>query len=256
MPRKIAHQKPAIKCAEVDNELGRRRQRHSQANEHVGKDWNHELEEPADDQHSDRDHRDRINKSRLDGLAQPETLFNVNRQALENGVKDAAGFARFDHVVGQVVENFRIAAHGIGKGRATLDGRAHAGQAFPESLIFLIRAQNLQALHQRQAGIDHDRKLAKEDGQFGGLYLAAAGAEELATVFFADLRALNALFAESGTQHLLVFRCALAPNRLARCIFAFIRKNRHRLLLTKISKPCYRRMALPAGVLLVAEGPR
>src|SRR4029077_16665425 len=42
-------------------------------------------------------------------------------------------------------------------------------------LILLLARQNLQALHEWQTGIDHDRKLASEDCEFFGVHAAAEG---------------------------------------------------------------------------------
>ena len=43
--------------------------------------------------------------------------------------------------------------------------RAHAVQDLLKGLVLLLAGQNLEALHQRQAGVDHHRELAREDGQ-------------------------------------------------------------------------------------------
>ena len=51
---------------------------------------------------------------------------------------------------------------------------AHAVQDLLEGLVFLLPGQNLQALDQRQAGVNHHRELAREDGQ---LLLIHAGSE-------------------------------------------------------------------------------
>ena len=47
-------------------------------------------------------------------------------------------------------------------------------QGLLKGRVLLIRAENFQALHQRQAGVDHDGELAEEDGHFLDLDLAAA----------------------------------------------------------------------------------
>jgi hypothetical protein len=41
-----------------------------------------------------------------------------------------------------------------------------------ERLTLLVRRENLQTLHQRQTGIDHDRELPEKDGDVLGLDLA------------------------------------------------------------------------------------
>ena len=164
----------ANESAEADDDAGRQRKRDSQADEQVGENRHHPLEQRGHDQHREGDNGDRVDQSRLDGRAQLDRLFHVDRQALENDVENTAGFARLDHVGGQVVEDDGIVAHGIGQRGAAFDGGPHAEQRLLKSRILLVGAENFQALHQRQAGIDHDGELAEEDGHFLDLDLAAA----------------------------------------------------------------------------------
>ena len=65
----MTHQKLPMKWLRSITNLVGKRQRHAQSDEHVGENRNHELEQRADHQHRDGDHRDRINESRLDRLA-------------------------------------------------------------------------------------------------------------------------------------------------------------------------------------------
>src|SRR5262249_55499742 len=55
--------------------------------------------------------------------------------------------------------------HRGGKSGTAFDLSASSGQHFLKRLVFLLAGENLQALHQRKTGIDHDRKLARENGQ-------------------------------------------------------------------------------------------
>ena len=43
-----------------------------------------------------------------------------------------------------------------------------------EGRVLLVGRQNFQTLHQRQAGVDHDRELPEENGNVLGLDLADA----------------------------------------------------------------------------------
>jgi hypothetical protein len=74
------------------------------------------------------------------------------------------------------------------------------------SLVRLLLAEDVQTLHQRQAGVDHDRELAEEDGDVLGSHLA--GAERRQREFLAFLLDRSgdgdALTAKLGGQHLLV----------------------------------------------------
>jgi hypothetical protein len=55
-------------------------------------------------------------------------------------------------------------AHGVGEIRARLHVLPHLDQHALEDLVVLLRAEDLQALHQGQTGVDHDGELPREDG--------------------------------------------------------------------------------------------
>ncbi len=103
--------------------------------------------------------------------------------------------------------------HGIGQGGAAFDRGAHSGQRFLKSRVLLVGRQNLQTLHQRQAGVDHDRELAEENGNVLGLDLvhAEAGHDKF-LAFFPDGSRRDALAPQLAGQGLLVDRGALAAD--------------------------------------------
>jgi hypothetical protein len=112
----------------------------------------------------------------------------------------------------------RILAHGIGQRGAAFDGGADAEQRFLKGRVLLVGAENLQALHQRQAGVDHDRELAEEHRHFLDLDLAAA--ERGHGKFLAllpDGAGRDAFLAELGRQSIFVGGDALSLNFLTRC---------------------------------------
>src|SRR5882672_9708494 len=47
------------------------------------------------------------------------------------------------------------------------------GQDLLKEFVFLLARQNFQALHERKTSVDHDRELAREDGQFLGTHATA-----------------------------------------------------------------------------------
>ncbi len=70
-------------------------------------------------------------------------------------------------------------------------------RVFLKRLVLLVRRQNFQTLHQRQASIDHDRKLTEEDRDLLGLDLARAeGRHGKLFAFFPDGRGVNTLLAQ------------------------------------------------------------
>ena len=141
--------------------------------------------------HASRDadqDRDRIDHRGLHRALQLDVLFNVGGEALQNGVENTARFSRFHHVVRRAGRTpCRTASSRRKASRRLRPTRAYAGQNLLEGLVFLLAGQNLQALHQRQAGVDHHRELARENGQFLGIHAAAEGGD---VEFLALLREL------------------------------------------------------------------
>ena len=72
---------------------------------------------------------------------------------------------------------FGMLAHRIGERRARLDVGARLQDHGREVLVLFLRAENVEALDERQAGVDHHGELAREDGQvLGGDLLAGLAA--------------------------------------------------------------------------------
>ena len=111
------------------------------------------------------DDGDRIDHRRLDLALQLDGLFDVDREALQNGVENTARLAGRDHVAEQRVEHFRVALHRLGQRHAAFDVGAGLQNDLREVLVLLLVAENVEALHERQAGVDHDRELPREDGE-------------------------------------------------------------------------------------------
>src|SRR5208282_3022034 len=168
-PPEIAH-----KVTETDDDASGQRKIDSKPHKEVGEDRYHPLKQRGHDQHCERDDRHGIDQRRFDGRAQLDRLFHVDGQALQDDVENTAGLAGLDHVGRQVVEDDWILTHGIGQRGTTFDGGPDTEQRFLKAGVLLVGAENLQALHQRQAGVNHDRELAEEHSNFLDFNLAAA----------------------------------------------------------------------------------
>ncbi len=181
-------------AAQPHHDTGGKRQGDAQAGKEVGEDGHDPLEQGADNQRGQADDGDGIDQRRLHGRLQANRLLHIDRQALQNDVENTAGFARFNHVGGEVVEDVGILAHGIGQRRAAFYRGADAGQRLLEGLVFLVRRQDFQTLHQRQSGIDHDRELAEENRDVLDLDLARSeGGHDKLFALFPDRTRCNAL---------------------------------------------------------------
>ena len=55
-------------------------------------------------------------------------------------------------------------AHRVGEVGPGFDVGPYLLNDLPESPVLFLLAQNLEALHERQSGVEHDRELAREDG--------------------------------------------------------------------------------------------
>src|SRR5208337_697912 len=169
-----------------------------------------------------------VNQRRLDGRAQLDRLFDIDGEALQDDVENTASLAGLDHVGGQVVKDIRILAHGIGQRGATFDGGPDPEQRFLEAGILLVGAENLQALDQWQAGVDHDRELAEEYRDVLDLDLAGAkGGHRKFLALLPNGAGRDALLAELGGEPVLGGSYALSLNFLARSVLSRKRKNWH-----------------------------
>lgn len=160
-----------------------------------------------DDGHRDDDDRRRVDHRRDDVAAQLDDLLDVGRKTLEDEVEDAARLARLDHVDEEVVEDLRVLRHRGGESGAFLDVLPGLRQDAGEVFVLLLLREDFETLHERQAGVNHHRELAREDGEVFGLdLLALAG----------DLRHgdLAPLLLDGGEHHLL------APEQLAQNVAA------------------------------------
>ncbi len=92
-----------------------------------------------------------------------DRLFDVGSKTLEDGVENTTGLARGDHVDVEIVEGCRVFAHRLGERGPALHILSHLEDDFLKDLVVLLLTEDVEALHQRQAGVDHHRELAGKD---------------------------------------------------------------------------------------------
>src|SRR5262249_21713772 len=100
-----------------------------------------------------------------------------------------------------------------------------------EVLVLLLAAQDLQALHEGQAGVDHDRELAREDGQVLRGDAAPELRERYLLALLLDRRDQDLVAAQEGHHRFLVLRVAFPGHHLAVPGLALPDECRHRALL-------------------------
>ena len=105
---------------------------------------------------------DRIDHRRLDLTFELDRLLDVGRQPLENGVENAARLAGGDHVGKERVEGLRMLLHRVGQRRAAFDVGPGLQDHRREILVVFLVAEDVETLHERQAGVDHHRELPRE----------------------------------------------------------------------------------------------
>ena len=88
----------ADEVAQPDDDFRRQRQVHAQAREQRRENRHDLPEQQCDDAAAIGHDTDRVDQGGLHGALQLDVLFNVGRQALQNGVENTAGLARFHHV--------------------------------------------------------------------------------------------------------------------------------------------------------------
>src|SRR5207302_3792543 len=88
--------------------------------------------------------------------------FDVDGKALENRVENTAGFTGRHHVGVQIVPDSGIQLHRGSQVISLFDFLLNAVYRGGKLFVLLGIGDNLQTLHQRNAGVDHDGELAGE----------------------------------------------------------------------------------------------
>jgi hypothetical protein len=151
--------------AERDDDPRRQRQLGVEAGEHRRKRRNDLPENHADHDAGNHDDGDRVDHRRLDLPLQLDVLLDVDRQPLQNRVENTARLARRNHVREQRIERVGELPHRIGQRGAALHRGSRLQDDLGEVLVVFLVAENIEALHERQPGVDHHRELAGEHGQ-------------------------------------------------------------------------------------------
>ena len=103
----------------------------------------------------------------------------------------------------------------------------NAVERFLEALRFLVRGEDLEALHQGQAGIDHDRELPEENGDVLGLDLATAakGRQREFFALFLDGHGLNAFAPQRLLARVCLFSALRSPVTFSPAAFLPVNVN-------------------------------
>ena len=235
--------------AERDDDARRQRQLGAESRKQRREGRDDLPQNEADDRARDDDDGDRIDHRRLHLALQLHGLFDVGREPLENRVEDAARLARRHHVREQRIERLRMLAHRIGERGARLDVGARLQNDGREVLVLFLGAQNVEALDERKARVDHDGELTGEDGEvlradlLAGLahsfFFAAASSLALAgvirvTMICSRLSAATAASIESALRSPVTF----SPARV-RPEYANVVAIRMSSAFSLVSKPFY-----------------
>ena len=82
--------------------------------------------------------------------------------------------ARFDEVHEEIIEVQRMLRQRFVQGRACLDIRLDGEHQLLHRRLFMSVADDVEALHHRNAGLEHGRELTREESDVLGLDLLAA----------------------------------------------------------------------------------
>jgi hypothetical protein len=100
----------------------------------------------------------------------------------------------------EIVENFRVLAQGIRESGATLDISLDLQNGLGKRLVLGLLAQDVQALDEREAGIDHCRELTREEDKILLSDLAAEPRERQFLGFGFDGGDNDMLLAQGGNS--------------------------------------------------------
>src|SRR5262249_30189256 len=235
--------------ADVDRDLRRRGKRLAHAAVELAEDRDDVDKKDRDDGHGDGDDRRGIDHRAFDLAFELGGFFDEYGDTHEDRVQDAAHLAGRDHVHVKVVEYLRVLLQRLGERDAAFDVLLDGSDDVAEKLVLGLLAQDVEALDDRQAGVDHGGELPCEDHDVLGLHLGTEARQRDLLVHCALLPhpsgdGLDALTAQAAQHDLMVQRLHLALHHLSLSRFSFPNKDRHRLLLLKVFR---RRAAATSG---------
>src|ERR1051326_5038589 len=187
-------------------------------------------EKDRDDGHGDNDDRRRIDHRALDFAFQLGGFFDEYRDTGENRVQHTARLPGRHHVYVKVVEHLRVLLERLGERTAAFDVLFDGPDDVAEKLVLGLLAQDVEALYDRQAGVDHGGELPRKDHDVLGLHLV----ETLAFLAHARRVRLDPLIAQPAQHRLLVQRLHLTLHHFPLSCFSFPDKDRHKPLLFKV----------------------
>ena len=160
-----AHRPPVAgeELRHADDDARRQRQRQADAVEHRLEDRDDEDEQDEDGAAGDRHDDARVDHRALHLAHQGVVLFHERREAHQDGVENTAGLAGRHHVHVQVAERLGMLGQGVGHRVARLDVEHDLPRDVRQRLALALLREDVERLHQRQAGVDHRRELARED---------------------------------------------------------------------------------------------
>jgi hypothetical protein len=185
LKKEIAYQK----IAGSDHDLGRQWKLGAHLPEHVGENRDDFPQNDTGQNEGDHQNADRVSHGRLHFADQFVHVFNVLRKAEQDGIQITGSFAGLYHAGVQFVEDLGMLFHGVGQVGTGFDILAYLQQHALEKFILLLVAQDANGLGDGQSGIEHDRKLAIENGD--GLERNAFAATDQGQIEF-KLLALDA----------------------------------------------------------------
>ena len=89
-------------------------------------------------------------------------LFDVDGQAVQNRVENAADLTGLNEVHVKMIEDLGVSPERLAERRALLDARFDVAQDDPEVLVVGLSLQDIETLDDGQTRIDHRRKQAGE----------------------------------------------------------------------------------------------
>ena len=140
---------------------------------HAGEDRDEEQHHADEHDDGERADQDRVDHRRLDRAADAVLLLELRGQAVEDLVEDTAELAGADHAHVEPAEHLGVLLERVGQADAGLDVGAHLADDLGELLVRRLLLEDVQAAQHREAGVDHGRELAREDGEVLGLDAAA-----------------------------------------------------------------------------------
>ena len=137
--------------------------RPTKTGKHIGEDRNHIEQQEHHNDEGNSDNHCWIDQGSLDLGFERRSLFHIGGQTRQNRIEDTTRLTGFNHIDEEVTIDSRMLAEGVCKTVTGFHIRFDLTNNPGKLFVCSLPGQDIQALDERQSGLDHRGKLPGED---------------------------------------------------------------------------------------------